>query len=102
MTRLVYTRRAEDELRGIWRHIAERNEPAANRILISLIDRIEMLRRHPRLGPRRPEIRASARILVEGHYLILYELHPDDDEGGIETIEVVSIVDGRRDLEGMF
>ena len=102
MIRLVYTRRAEDELRAIWRRVAERNGPAADRILIALIDRIEMLRRHPRLGPRRPEIRAASRVLVEGHYLVLYELHPDNDEGAVDAIEVVSIVDGRRDLEGLF
>ena len=33
MIRIVYTRRAEDELRAIWRYIAEDNEPAADRIL---------------------------------------------------------------------
>jgi toxin ParE1/3/4 len=30
---------------------------------------------------RRPEIAPSTRMLVEGVYLILYETHPDTDEG---------------------
>jgi len=37
LIRIIYTRRAEDELRAIWRYIAEDNdnEPAADRILLS-------------------------------------------------------------------
>jgi plasmid stabilization system protein ParE len=36
LIRIVYTRRAEDELRAIWRYIAEGNEPAADRILLAI------------------------------------------------------------------
>ena len=35
-----------------------------------------------------------ARILIEGVYLILYDYRPDDD-----VVEIVSVVDGRRDLK---
>jgi toxin ParE1/3/4 len=51
---------------------------------------------------RRPDIRPSTRVLVEGPYLILYETHPDDDEGRIDAVEIVRIVDGRRNLNNMF
>jgi toxin ParE1/3/4 len=34
--------------------------------------------------------------------LLLYETHPDTDEGPIEAVEIVSIVDGRRDLTELF
>ena len=51
----------------------------------------------PRLGRRRPEISPSTRVLVEAPYLILYETHPDTDDGPIVAVEIVSIVDGRRD-----
>ncbi|WP_244601508.1 MULTISPECIES: type II toxin-antitoxin system RelE/ParE family toxin [Rhodoplanes] len=71
MIRLVYTRRADADIRAVWRHVAAENESAADRILIALMDRIESLRRHPRLGPRRPDIRPAARVLVEGHHLVL-------------------------------
>jgi toxin ParE1/3/4 len=37
-------------------------------------------------------------LLVEGVYLILYETHPDTDEGLVEAIEIVRIVHGHRDL----
>jgi toxin ParE1/3/4 len=104
LIRIVYTRRAEDELRAIWRYIAEENdnEPAADRILLAISEKIELLRDHPRLGPRRPDIARGARLLIEGHFLILYEMHPDTADGPVEAVEIVSIVDGRRDLTELF
>lgn len=41
-------------------------------------------------------------MLVEGSYLILYETHPDSDEGRIDAVEIVRIVDGRRNLKSFF
>jgi toxin ParE1/3/4 len=51
---------------------------------------------------RRPDIRPSTRLLIEGSYLILYETHPDCDEGSIDDVEIVRIVDGRRNLKNLF
>jgi len=56
----------------------------------------------PRLGPRRPEIRPTVRMLVEGPYLILFETHPDTDEGQVDQVEIIRVVDGRRDLTNLF
>jgi len=36
-------------------------------------------------------------MLVEGHYLLLYEYDEANDE-----VEIVAVVDGRRDLSEMF
>ncbi|MEZ5785126.1 MAG: type II toxin-antitoxin system RelE/ParE family toxin [Xanthobacteraceae bacterium] len=83
MTRVIYSRQAEDELRALWRFVAEENESAADRILLALFERIEMLRHHPQLGPRRSDIRFATRMLVEGYYLVLYENHPYVDEGAV-------------------
>jgi plasmid stabilization system protein ParE len=58
--------------------------------------RIEHLTNHPRLGPRRPDIRQATRMLVEGTYLILYETRPDTDEDLVDEVEIVRVVDGRR------
>jgi toxin ParE1/3/4 len=41
-------------------------------------------------------------MLIEGPYLILYETHPDSDEGLINNAEIVRIVDGRRNLKSLF
>jgi len=41
-------------------------------------------------------------MLVEGPYLILYETHPDNEDGGIDQVEIVRIIDGRRNLKNLF
>lgn len=102
MIQIVYSRRSEDDLRSIWRFIAEDNEPAADRTLRSLLARIDLLRAHPRLGPRRRDIRPATRVLVEGHYLVLYEVHPDTDDGAVHRVDIIAVVDGRRDLTELF
>jgi len=40
-------------------------------------------------------------MLIEGSYLILYETQPDTEEGPIEAVEIVRIVDGRRNLKNL-
>ena len=62
----------------------------------------DALAAYPRLGPRRHDIRSGTRVLVEGPYLILYETHPDTDDGPIDEVEIVRVVDGRRDLTSPF
>jgi toxin ParE1/3/4 len=61
-----------------------------------------MLVAHPRLGERHPEIFRSARMLVEAPYVILYETTPDTDDGEIQAVEIVRVLDGRRDLVSLF
>jgi toxin ParE1/3/4 len=90
LIRIVYTRRAEDELRAIWRYIAldNDNEPAADRILLAISGKIELLRDHPRLGPRRSDIAEGARLLIEGHFLVLYETTPNTTKGRSRSLKL--------------
>jgi len=59
--------------------------------------RAQILRHFPRIGPTRKDIRRGLRMLVVGSYLILYEFDARRDE-----VEIVAIVDGRRELSGLF
>jgi toxin ParE1/3/4 len=69
-------------------------------------DRIEaksqLLKSQPRMGGRRSDIRPSMRMLIEAPYVLLYRTDPDTEEGPIGTVEIIRIVDGRRDLGGIF
>ena len=56
----------------------------------------------PRIGVRRPDIRSGLRMLVQAPYLILYRIEPDTDEGEVSMIEIVRVVDGRRELTHLF
>lgn len=90
------------DMQNIWHTIALENPYAATRLAKSIDDKIVLLARHPRIGVRRPDIKPATRQLVEGPYLIFYETHPDSDDDPIDRVEVVRIIDGRRDLMRLF
>lgn len=97
MTELFISRRAEAELRQIWRYIAAENPAAADRLLLKIDDKLQILRDFPKIGTLRPDIRPGFRMLVEGYYLLLY----DYDEAN-DAVELISAVDGRQDLTELF
>jgi toxin ParE1/3/4 len=98
MTRILRSPAAEQDIEDIWLTIAADNLSAATRVVRAIGKRIDQLAVYPRLGPRRPDLQPAARVLVEGPYLILFETHPDTDEGSVDWIEIVRVIDGRRDL----
>lgn len=98
---LVWTPQAREDLIEIHSYICLDNPSAAERFFDAIERKARLLARLPRLGVGRPDIRASTRMLVEGPYLLLYETHPDSDEGPIDEAEVVRIVDGRRNLKNL-
>jgi toxin ParE1/3/4 len=100
--KLVWTPQAREDLIEIYTYIGLDNPSAAERIFDAVQAKIGSLVESPRIGTRRPDIRRSARILVEGPYLVLYETHPDSDENAIDEVEIVRIVDGRRNLKNLF
>ena len=99
---ILWTPQARKDLIEIFLYIGNDNLSAAERVFDAVQAKAESLARFPRMGVRRPNIRPSTRMLVEGPYLILYETHPDSDEGEIEAVEIVRIVDGRRNLKNLF
>jgi len=84
------TPRAQQDMRDIWRNIAVDNEPAADRLLNRLFDKFELAGQHSEMGSARPELSATARVLVEGHYIAIYEPMP---YGAL----IVAVVHGMRD-----
>jgi toxin ParE1/3/4 len=102
MTRVVISPNAYRDLEEIWFTIAAENPSIATRVVRAIGVKIDRLADHPRPGPRRADIRPSMRMLVEERYLILFETHPDRDEGAVDEVEIVRVVDGRRDLTNLF
>ncbi len=41
-------------------------------------------------------------MLVEAPYIILYETVPDADGDKIRSVEIVRVIDGRRDVQTLF
>ncbi len=90
------------DLLDIYFQLGLKNRSAAESFYDSIETKAELLPRYPRIGPRREIIGAAVRILIEPPYLILYETHPNTDEGAVDAVEIVRVVDGRRDLSQPF
>ena len=99
---LLWTPQAREDLLDIYVTIGFEQPAAAERIYTAIESQVEMLVEYPRLGVRRPDIAPTARMLVEGVYLVLYETRPDTDDGPVDEVEVVRIVHGHRDLSRVF
>ena len=99
---LLWTPQAREDLLDIYVTIGLDNPSAAERIYTAMEEKATLLVRYPRLGVRRPEIATAARMLVEGVYLLLYETHPDSDDGPVDEVEIVRVVHGHRDLANLF
>jgi toxin ParE1/3/4 len=90
-----FTQQARDDLLEIWLYVAGRNSEAiADRIFDHVEQAFARLAAHPRLGRARPEIHEDARSLVIERWLALYRVTDD-------TVEIVRVVDGARDLRNI-
>ncbi len=96
MAELFVSRHAEEELRQIWCYIAADNPAAADRLL-RIDDKLQILRDFPGMGTLRDDIRPDFRMLIEGNYLLLYEHHTVND-----SVELIAVIGGRRDLSELF
>jgi len=99
---LIWTPQALEDLLDIYVTIGFDNPEAAERLYTAVEDRVALLVAYPRLGVRRPEIAPTARMLIEGVYLVLYETHPNSDDGPIDEVEIVRVVHGHRELSRIF
>jgi toxin ParE1/3/4 len=92
MRRILRTVEAEEDLIGIWFHIAKDNPEAADSILRRIENKVVMLAGNPKIGKALPDLRPGTRRWLVGQHLILYREIP----GGIEMVRVIH---GARDLK---
>lgn len=69
--------------------IARDNEPAADNLVRRFLERADLAATQPSMGAPRPELSPTARLLIEGNYVLIYE--PMD-----YGILLVAIVHGGR------
>lgn len=99
---LHWTKQAREDLLDIYVLIGLEQPVAAERYFDRIEAKTALLISQPRMGVRRPDIRPAMRMLVEAPYLIMYRTEPDTDEGPIALVEIVRIIDGRRELSHLF
>ncbi|MGR6430356.1 type II toxin-antitoxin system RelE/ParE family toxin [Rhizobium sp. PAMB 3174] len=102
IAKLVWSPRAREDVKRIYVDLGLVSPLSAERYFARFKSKTALLSEHPRLGSRHPEIHHSARMLVEAPYVILYETIPDTEEGEVHTVEIVRVIDGRRDLTNLF
>jgi len=88
-----FSPRAEQDVRDIWRNIAIDNEAAADALLYRMLEKAHLAATQPKMGAARPELSSTARILIEGNYILIYEPMP-------YGVLVLAIVHGGRNPDG--
>jgi toxin ParE1/3/4 len=83
------------DLEEIQDYIAEDNPTAAARLTGFLHKTCAFLADNPNAGRARPELRPDLRSFPARRYVIFYHLLGD-------TLEIVNVVHGSRDIETMF
>jgi toxin ParE1/3/4 len=95
MLPLIRSAQSDEDLVAIWRYIAADNPAAATRLLERIDRRIQSLSRHPFLGEHQPQFGENTRRIIEGKYLIFYDVLSD-------AIHVLRIFHGARKIEQLF
>jgi toxin ParE1/3/4 len=97
VTEVRHSVRARADLKRIWRFIALDNEPAADRLLLTIEERVATLATFPQSAPARDDIRPGFRMLVISGYRVIYEFSPVSD-----VVEIIAVVEPYRDLGELF
>lgn len=100
--RLLWTEQARDDLLDIYLLIGAEQPLAAERFFDRISNVISALADHPKIGSRRNDIAPGVRLIVEHPYLLIYRLEPDARVQPVQQVEIVRIIDGRRDLRTLF
>jgi toxin ParE1/3/4 len=94
VAKFTLTPRAEADLQDIWLSIALDSQRAADGQISRIMEKIYVASEFPLMGVARPELSKTARILIAGNYIVIYEPLA-------AGLKVVSVVHGARDLSEM-
>ena len=73
MSRVQRTRRASLDLQQIWLYVAERNYPAADRLIDRMEKTLDLLDQNPLTGTSMEHIRPNTRQFTVGNYALMFE-----------------------------
>ena len=90
---------ADQDLKDIWRGLAEYRLELADQRINQIGQKFEMLSRYPFVGRQRDNILPGLHSIAVDRLLILYQINQSNDR---EIIEIVRVVGGRRDLNRLF
>jgi toxin ParE1/3/4 len=93
--KIIWTGKAEKQLDQIFRYIEVDSVLYAHRTVETIIERVESVALHPRMGRKVPEYQhEDIREIFHHPYRIIYMIRETDN-----IIEVISIIHGARILQ---
>jgi toxin ParE1/3/4 len=95
MSKLSVSKRAQADIRRIWRIVAQDRPASADALIDSFYSRFRLAAMNPEIGEDRSDIRKGLRILSVGKYVIGFRR-------GAKGISIVRVVHGARDWASLF
>jgi toxin ParE1/3/4 len=93
--RIVYSPDSRRDYEEIYLYIAADNPAAAERLLRTFDEKLQLALTAPGMGEPHPELGKGIRTLKAGRYIIFYREVP-------EGIQVVRVIHGARDIPSIF
>jgi toxin ParE1/3/4 len=93
--KLIRSAQSETDLVAIWRYIASDNPTAATSLLERIDHRIQLLSEFPLIGEAQPQFGEQTRRIIEGNYLVFYDVFPD-------AVHVLRVFHSARKLDDLF
>ena len=87
---------ADQDLKDIWRELAEYRLELADQRINQIVQKFELLSQYPLAGRQRNDILPNLRSIPVDRLLILYQILQDRDR---EILEILRVTDGRRNLK---
>jgi addiction module RelE/StbE family toxin len=82
MAKVTWSNLALEDLRAIHEFISQDSAKYAERLIDRIIERVDVLEKHPRIGRVVPEFNLeNIRELLEGNYRIIYRIETEDKIG---------------------
>jgi plasmid stabilization system protein ParE len=97
MATINWTDESEKWLRDIYRHIAQDNPSAAERVVTGIHRKAQILADFPEIGYKyRTALEGDIRILLYGHYRIAYLIRENDQ------VDILGVFHGALDIDQYF
>jgi plasmid stabilization system protein ParE len=88
------TRQADLDLKHIWLYVAERNYPAADRLIDRMEKALDLLNQNPLAGESMEQVRPNTRRFTVGNYVLMFE----PTSSGIRLLRVAHSSRRMKDL----
>ena len=90
---------AQQDLKGIWRELAEYRLEVADKQIKRIEKKILILKQFPLAGRLREDLTPNIRSIPVDNFVVFYQILQQNDRS---IVEIVRVTDGRRDLNRLF